>query len=280
MELDELSKEYVYRRAIAAKYLDRRDEELSWLNKTLNKGFHLKALKERFRLETWGGDYQAALDYYGWLWKHQPAAWATIYKAKALLGLGRLDEALAECNKVLVDGNEGDRYNWHYVTRARVYLALGEDEKAYYDLAWSTAKEKPSSEALLRLGDYFMEQSPDYAKAISYYTAVIVNEEFRVPDIVPEDKRHEPSSSRLRRARAYIALDAGRFADDGLDDLARYIELRPDDAEGYAERAGLYMQLGEREKAMADLRKAVELDADNEEYRERLDRLQHITDVY
>ncbi|CAD7771523.1 Tetratricopeptide repeat protein [Candidatus Methanoperedenaceae archaeon GB50] len=46
-----------------------------------------------------------------------------------------------------------------------------------------------------------------------------------------------------------------------LESLEKAIELKPDDAEVWFNRARLYALKGEREDALADLRRAIELDS-------------------
>jgi tetratricopeptide (TPR) repeat protein len=279
IELDPLSKEYCSTRGTIAKDLARQDEALEWFNKALAMGFNSSALRGRININLERHNYDEVLGDCGWLEKHEPTARVIMYRAEALKGLGRLDEALAECNRVLVEGNEDERRNWHYETRADVYLALGEPRKAYYDLATATAKHGETRDALLKLGDFFMDTHPDYYEAASYYTVLIEEKSFYVPETVPKDARHEPPAARLRRGQAYMALaargatSAKRFTADALKDFTGYIALEPEDAKGYAERARAYVALGKRAKAEADLAKAIALDENNPDYKRQLDQI-------
>jgi tetratricopeptide (TPR) repeat protein len=271
--LDPLPNKFYYTRGVIAKDTGQPTEALGWFAKALSIGFHSKALRYTIEIDIRLGNYEAALKDCDWLAGHEPTARATIYRAQALLGLGRPAEALEECNKVLVAGDKEKREGWHYVARADVYFALGEPEKAYYDLATATAKFYPTRDALVRLGDFFMDTEPDYAKAIAYWTALIDVKSLYEPDTVPENQRHEPAIARLRRGQAYLAFDAKRFAANALDDFTKYIALVPDDAKGYAGRARAYVAMGSDVEAKADLVKALELDQGNEEYQRELERL-------
>jgi tetratricopeptide (TPR) repeat protein len=220
------------------------------------------------------GQYDKVLEDCTWLLQQEPMPEAKMLRAKMYLKLGQLDKALADCNDVLTGGKkkedlttaERERTAANFMVRAQVYLKLGETEKAYYDLVSASYLETKKPEPLLALGDFFLFDKPDFRQAIAYYTAVIELDDFKEPRSEPEKKRHEPPIARLRRGQAYVALDPVRFAKNALADFARYIELQPDDPRGYAERAKFYSSKGERDKALADIRKALELDPDNEQY--------------
>ena len=277
--LDPLPREYYYTCGVIAKDLGKKEEALTWFAQTLERGFYAKALRYVIEINLELGNYDAVLSDCEWLEKHEPGARVNIYRAQALLGLGRLDEALDECNKVLVTGNEKDREGWHYVVRSDVYLKLGELEKAYYDLTTATTKAGGTRDAYLKLGNFVMDYEPDYRQAIAYYTVLVDVAAFYVPETVPESARHEPAVARLRRGQAYMALasrgatSATRFGAEALKDFTKYIALEPTDAKGYAERARAYVALGDGAKAEADLVQAIALDVTNAEYKTRLEQI-------
>ncbi|MBN1916723.1 MAG: tetratricopeptide repeat protein [Verrucomicrobia bacterium] len=274
IEIDPQTRDYAYTRGVIARDTGNLDEALTWFGKALGGNrFHSEALRARIKVYRERGNYDAMLQDCEWLRKHEPTAREMIYRAQALLGLGRLDEALERCTKVLVAGKEGDREGWHYVTRADVHLALGKPKEAYYDLAYATAKYFPTREALVKLAEFFMEIEPDLHEAIAYWTALIEVKRFHEPETVPEDKRHEPAVARLRRGQAYMRLDKKRFAKNALADFTRYIVLEPGDATGYAERARVHILLRRDAEAEADLVKALQLDEGNEEYTKELEQL-------
>lgn len=260
---------------------------LEWYSKALEHRFQSDALHGRIRAYLETGEYEKALDDCGWLHKHEPKPGTKMLHARALLGLGRYEEALVECDGVLGHETEEERKKTkeedrdkekekertarNFLTRAEVYLKLGEYEEAYYDMVTASWLERTKVEPILALGNFFLLYQPDYRQAIAYYSAAIEVDEFKEPKSAPEKERHERPVARLRRAQAYLALNAKLFSGKALDDFTRYIQLEPDDSQGYGARAKLYLSLGKSDKALADIRKALELDAENAEYKKTLD---------
>ncbi len=266
---------YVY---LKGRVFEKRGETqpaIEWYSKALDKGFHSESLRGRIRLYLEIGEYEKALADCDWLYQHEPKSETRILRARALLGLDRCDQALAECNKVITYKTEDKVWEKgnarEYMARAQVYIKLGEYEKAHFDLATASWLEREEVEPILKLGDFFMFHQPDYRQAIAYYTAVIEVDDLHEPKSAIQKERHERPIARLRRGQAYLALDAKLFGKKALADFTRYIKLEPDEPQGYAERAKLYLASGENDKALADIRTALELDPDNAQYRDIFD---------
>ena len=235
LELKPDEQRYLYTKGRILENRGEAERALEWYSKALDQKFHSGSLRKRIRLYLSAGEYKKALGDCGWLHKHEPTP-----RTKML--------------------------------RAEVYLKLGKTEAAYYDLVSASYLERYKVEPILALGDFFLFHELDLRQAIAYYTAAIEVDDFKEPKTVPFKERTERPIARLRRGQAYAALDAQLFGKKALEDFTRYIKINPDTPEkGYAERAKLYVNMGEHEKALADIRKAIELDPDNEEYAETLD---------
>ncbi len=267
---------YVYLKGRVFEKRGETQSAIEWYSKALKQGFHSESLRYRIELYLETGEYEKALADCDWLFKHEPKPETRILRARALLGLGRPEEALVECNEVITYRTEDEIREKgnarEYMARADVFLELGEYEKAYYDLASASwLADDDDVEPILALGDFFLLHKHDYRQAIAYYTAAIEVDEYMEPREAIQSRRHERPIARLRRGQAYLALDAKLFGEKALADFTRYIKLVPDDAQGYAERAKLYLALGENDKALTDIRAALDLDPDNAEYRGVLD---------
>ena len=263
---------------------------IEWYSKALrDRRYYNEALRGRIRAYLEAGEYEKALADCEWLKKHEPRPRTKMLRARALLGLGRLEEALVDCDDVLGYETEEERKKTkeeerdqkkeeertarNFLTRADVYLGLGDTEKAYRDMVKASYIEDEKVEPLLALGDFFLFHQPDYRQAIAYYSAVIEVEDLHEPKGALQKDRHERPIARLRRGQAYVALDAKLFGEKALADFTRYIKLEPDEAQGYAERAKLYLASGKNDKALADIRTALELDPGNAEYKKTLDEI-------
>jgi len=172
------------------------------------------------------------------------------------ISLGEYAKALDDCNWLAKHQKTASTA----MLRGNVLLAMGNTEAAYWDYVAASRLERLNAKPILALGDFFLFHDVDLRQAIAYYTAAI--EQFRDPPI-----------ARLRRGQAYTALEPPLFAAQALKDFTRYIELEPDEPDGYFERAQLYLGLDDRAKALADARAALERDPQNESSKKLLERI-------
>lgn len=170
------------------------------------------------------------------------------------VSLGEYEKARGDCDWLL----KHQKTSSNCTRRAEVLLKLGETEAAYWDFVAASRLNWVDAEPVLALGDFFLFHAPDRRQAVSYYTAAI-------------KEYSDPPVARLRRGMAFATLEPPLFFDKALADFSGYIKVKPDDPEGYAERAKLYLSMNERPKALADIRKALHLDPDNETYTKTLE---------
>lgn len=170
------------------------------------------------------------------------------------VSLGEYEKARSDCDWLL----KHQKTFSNCTRRAEVLLKLGETEAAYWDFVAASRLNWADAQPILALGDFFLFHAPDLRQAVSYYTAAI-------------KEYSDPPVARLRRGIAFAALEPPVFFDKALADFSAYIKVKPDDPEGYAERAKLYLSMDERAKALADIRKALDLDPDNETYTKTLE---------
>ena len=177
-----------------------------------------------------------------------------VERVKLYMAAGEYQKALDDCGWIIKHRPTAS----NKLRRAGALLKLGRKEDAYWDYASAARTDINNVKPIVGLGDFFLFHEVDLRQAIAYYTAAI--EEFA-----------EPPTVYLHRGMAYAALEPPLFAKKALNDFNNYIRLEPQAPEGYAERAKLYLSTNKRDKALADIRTALELDADNEEYNKTLD---------
>lgn len=159
-------------------------------------------------------------------------------RAKVLTAMGETDEAIADYALVMeLDSTETSaRFN-----HGMLSLSSRRFNDAKADFDYLTTHSPESTEA--QIGAATMHCTlGDFDKAIPYYTALI--------DKFPEADYYG--------ARAYCRLMTGELH-EASDDIARALELTPDDGELYLYRAALNKMRYRPDDAKADARKAVEL---------------------
>lgn len=198
-------------------------------------------------------------------------------RAKVLVALGRVEEALADLHAVIeVDPNYPD----YYFDRADVWRRLGEPEHALADYAKAMTLTAPFLElhynrADLRaeLGDlegaiadlsYVVELEPDQLDArVNLISLLIDTGSFSTArDCVDEGLRVHPEDARLLHASGLLAMET-----DDLDLAAKEFDhaLRVDAqlVAARASRAALAHATGDQDAAIEDLTVAISLDTGN-----------------
>ncbi|MCM1108367.1 MAG: tetratricopeptide repeat protein [Clostridium sp.] len=162
-----------------------------------------------------------------------------LLNGQAYAAMGRFIEAIVALTQAVQKAPESDRA---YLKRAEVLKEMGQLAEAEKDTDYLLEHFGDSEESLMMKGQLLQLQNrPE--EAITYYN--------KVKDLNPF---HRP---------VYIALsetyDANRQADRSLQVLEEGIELVPDFAEAYKERGRIRLQLNDKQGAMDDLKKALEL---------------------
>ncbi|MFD5825255.1 tetratricopeptide repeat protein [Lentzea sp. NPDC060358] len=198
-------------------------------------------------------------------------------RAKVLVALGRVEEALADLDAVIeVDPNYPD----YYFDRADVWRKLGEPARALADYATATTLTAPflelhynRADLLAELGDlegavtdlsYVVELEPDQLDARINLISLLI--EAGALDTarahVDEGLRVHPQDARLLHASGLLAVE-----NDDLDLAAREFDhaLRVDAGlvAARASRAALAHSRGDQDAAVEDLTAAIELDSAN-----------------
>ena len=254
IELEPEEYRFASTKGLIYEHLGEAQKAIEWYSKALDlHGFDSGSLKGRIALYMSLGEYEQALADCDWLLKHQETTSNKLRRARALFKLGEREEARKYLDELIKEEKTGRACQ----ARAEVLLELGETEAAYWDLVAASRLNSAEAKPILALGDFFLFHAPDLRQAVSYYTAAI-------------KEYSDPPVARLRRGMAFAALEPPLFFPRALEDFSAYIKVKPDDPEGYAERAKLYLSMDERAKALADIRKALELDPDNETYTKTL----------
>lgn len=208
-------------------------------------------------------------------------------KGEKAVNEGRWEDALVHLDDALAQ-NPKDAHAYFY--RGLAHGGLGNLNAAIRDLN-SARKFGPEDSALLsNLGTCYLRKGQLAAALKQYKHALKLNPRdaralLNVGIVYAKQSETAPPRSKPRlAARALESLDNAIFRDnrlpeayhhrglilaaqdrhpDALEDLTYAINLDPDYAEAYEERARLYDKLGESENAKADLARARELATDS-----------------
>ncbi len=255
IELEPQEYHYASTKGLIYEHLGEAHKGIEWYSKALDlHGFDSGSLKGRIALYMSLGEYKQALEDCDWLLKHEVTTSNKVLRARVLFKMGEREKAREYLDEAIKERKTSQACQ----ARAEVLLELGETEGAYWDLVAVSRLNVIDAEPVLALGDFFLFHAPDLRQAVSYYTAAI-------------KEYSDPPIARLRRGMAFAALEPPLFFDKALEDFSAYITVRPDDPEGYGERAKLYLSMDERAKALADIRKALDLDPENETYTKTLE---------
>ncbi len=162
-------------------------------------------------------------------------------RAKVLTAMGREKEALRDYGRILeLDSAEVTARLNH----ALLSMRQRKFKDAKSDIEWLEANKPDTDEA--RVGCATMHCSMgEYDKAIPYYTALL--DKYKVPEYYS--------------ARAYCYLLTDQLQ-EASDDIARALELSPDDGELYLYRAALNKMRFRPEDSKRDATRAVQLGVD------------------
>ena len=157
--------------------------------------------------------------------------------AQSLVLLGRLDEALAEVNKI----PESARDENVQFALGRIYTAKGENEKARALLLQALAK-RPNHPDILRGLLQIEEKMGKRDEALA-----------RISKAVAE----KPDDAKLQQLAAVVALMQGKV-DDATKALEHAIQVAPDDMTSYQQLADLYVRTGRTSQTIEIYEKALQ----------------------
>lgn len=169
---------------------------------------------------------------------------AYINRAMVFTGMGRLDEALADCSKAI---ELNPAYMLAYANRGRIYQNKKQHDKAVEDFKKAIELNPKYYVNYLSL---VISQLPlnDMDGAIETYTKGI--------EQISEDNIKEALVFRVERAQLYMIK---KDYDNALEDINFIIKASPDSSEAYNKRGVIYKEKGMNDKALADYSKAIEL---------------------
>jgi len=153
--------------------------------------------------------------------------------------LGRVDEAVADCNKAIaLDPDDA----FAFAHRGWLHMRMDAPEKALEDCNRCVAMRPRRTFGYRMRGSVFAE-SGAFDKALQDCEKVLALE--------PEN----PAGYTLR---AGVYRRMGQY-DKALADRSKVIAMRPEHFEGYISRAVLHFDMGQFERVLADAEKAIEI---------------------
>ena len=193
------------------------------------------------------GDHDRALANYRRALGLEPDSIDGLHAAgQALVQLGKLTEALKFYNQAIA---RAPRYVDFYESRAVVFEALGHYEAA--------------------LGDYQRMLDLDPSRNVTHFARARCRAEVGDLDGAIEEvsllATKDSDVFHVHLLLGKLLMKKERFADADVA-FARVLELAPDQHEALANRALLLARAGQRERALADAERAVELAPDRPEY--------------
>ena len=157
--------------------------------------------------------------------------------AQSLVLLGRIDEALAEVNKI----PEDKRDETVDFALGRIYTAKGESQKAR-DLLLKALEKRPNHPDILRGLLQIEEKMGKREESL-----------VRIQKAVAD----KPDDPKLQQLASVVALAQGRI-DDATKALEKAIEIAPDDMSSYQQLADLYVRTGRTSQTIEIYEKALE----------------------
>lgn len=205
-------------------------------------------------------------------------------RAQVLVGLGRLDEALADYTAVI---DQDPNYPEYHFDRASILRRLGRYEDAHADYDEAIRLSPPFPEAYynrgdlrLELGDvagaladfgYTLELDPDFVDAYVNRAGILLDEGDATGAVrdATAGLAVDPDNPHLHVVLGRTHADEGR-TDEAMAEFDRALAVDPDLVSALAGRAALAYELGRPDAATADLRHAVALRPDDAELRYNL----------
>jgi tetratricopeptide (TPR) repeat protein len=158
----------------------------------------------------------------------------------AFLEKGSFGEAVADFSAV-IDGEEGDEGACRQ--RAQAYESLGDYERALADYTRAIAREPGDADLYLWRGNVHRKWNRRHDLAAKDFAMAV---------------RLRPTDRRALYALGMACFMTADY-DGAIESLSRVIGIHPGDGRYYNGRGQSYLQKGNREKALCDLRKACEL---------------------
>ncbi len=156
---------------------------------------------------------------------------------------GSMDLAMADYNKAIeLDPDFADAYN----DRGSVYGKQGDYAHALSDLNKAIAIDPRYADAYNNRGDVYGKQG-DYASAMNDYNKVL--------QLIPDD-----AEAHYNRG---VIFDGQGDSAQAMNDYTRAIEINPEITEAYIYRGAIWAKEGNTKQALSDFTKAIELKPDN-----------------
>lgn len=189
--------------------------------------------------------YQEAINYYDQAINLNPNFWeAWFAKALALSDLERYEEAITSLDRVInLDQDNADAYG----LRGSIYLLINNREQGISNLQ--------------KAAQLFQEQNQQQAYQDTIELLQIVLSE----DDNNSNQNQAPTTIEFGDNNPYNLFDQGysfyelEQYDQAINAFSEAIKIKPDFAEAYGLRGGVYFLLGNKENALADLETASQL---------------------
>jgi tetratricopeptide (TPR) repeat protein len=178
-----------------------------------------------------------------------------INRGQALRADGKLKQAHADFTRAI---ELKPRDATPYTLRGQVSLDQKRVDRAIEDFD-QALKISPRDRSARRFRAFAHMIKKDWKKAIADY------------DVAITTVRQVDVEGRMRRGFAHRNL---KQYDDAIEDFSRIIQASPKNADFYRYRADTYALMGENEKAVADMKRVVELKPQDKEAQRRLAALQ------
>jgi tetratricopeptide (TPR) repeat protein len=235
------------------------DKELEDLNSTLacDKN-HVGALRRRAERYFYAGQYlDAELDYDAVI-KLEREGWYNYYmRGRARAAQGHNEGAIKDFTRAI---EEGYGSSDAYYERGKIWIQMGKPRQAEADFKRAIENYVQHVGAYLELGKLRLEEGK-YDEALKLFTSA---------DRYSYGKSGEPL---FWRANTYKAMKEYARA---VEDYAGALDHQFDTPQLRYNRAAVFYELGELEKALEDLKVAVEKDKENEQFAWALERVEQM----
>jgi len=184
-------------------------------------------------------------------------------EAQAHMENGEWSDAVQKFSAIL---SKNPRYVPGYLLRGQALAELGEYELAIQSLSQAVIYGSEYPQVFVARGKIYLEVQQYREAADDFEQAVQMT-----PASAELQFLRGKSQARLAQELGSTGgLTAANLFSTGLKALDRAIEHDGEFAEAYAERANVQVSMGEIDKAVEDLEKAVDLDPENEQYLARV----------